>query len=106
MNRLGIVVALALASVSSIACTASSEDEQTASSEETKGSKEAKDEHVGQTAEALSCQRFPRDTCVTLQTYCNNHGGQLWCDLQGNCTCVYARAAYATEATSAAALAR
>jgi hypothetical protein len=82
MNRLGIVLALALASVSSVACTASSDDEQ---------------EDVGQTEDkllraptsSLTCHRFPEDTCISAGTYCRNHGGQLWCDLSGFCTCKY-----------------
>ncbi|HSO36412.1 MAG TPA: hypothetical protein VLT33_27995 [Labilithrix sp.] len=89
MNRLYIVLALALASLSSVACTASSEEpqgeEQTASSEEAQG----QEEHLGQSQEKLSCHRFPKDTCVTVGSYCERHGGQLWCDLYGNCTCKF-----------------
>jgi hypothetical protein len=89
MNRLGIVLALALASVSSVACTASSEepqgDAETASSEAPQG----QEEHLGQSQEKLSCHRFPKDTCVTVGSYCERHGGQLWCDLYGNCTCKF-----------------
>ena len=86
MNRFGIALALGLASLTSIACTASTEEE-------------AQTEQTEQSAEAListppgrpglTCRRFPRDTCVTVQTYCNNHGGKLWCDLAGNCQCYY-----------------
>ena len=89
MNRLGIVLALALASVGSVACTASSEEgqEQTPPSEE--GQAQGQEEHLGQSQEKLSCHRFPTDSCVTLGSYCERHGGQLWCDLQGFCTCKF-----------------
>jgi hypothetical protein len=82
MNRLGIVLALALASVSSVACTASDEgpDEEVGQSE---------DKLNVQVGGGLTCHRFPTDTCISVGTYCRNHGGQLWCDLYGNCTCRY-----------------
>ena len=85
MNRLGIVLALALASIGSVACTASSEEgeDPAPSAAEAQG----QEEHLGQSQEKLSCHRFPKDSCVTLGSYCERHGGQLWCDLQGFCTC-------------------
>ena len=86
MNRLVLVLVLALASFATAACTAPSSEEgeeQAPSSEEAR----SEEEHLGQSQEKLSCNRFPKDSCVTLQTYCNRHGGQLWCNLQGFCTC-------------------
>ncbi len=88
MNRFAIVFALGIASLT-FACTAPTEEEQ----------QPAPTEETGQSAEAListppgrpglKCTRFSNGGCATLQTYCNNHGGKLWCDLNGNCQCYY-----------------
>jgi hypothetical protein len=83
MNRIGIVLALVIASVGSVGCAASSADGQ----EEETGQSEEKLQ--AQTRQGLSCHRFPTDTCISVGTYCRNHGGELWCDLYGNCTCIY-----------------
>lgn len=80
MNRFGIVLALVLAPLSSVACAVSSDEEPAAQTE---------DALQIQTQTSLTCHRFPTDTCVSVGTYCRNHGGQLVCDLAGNCTCVY-----------------
>lgn len=83
MKTLGIVLALVVASLGSIGCTASSDDGQEEAAQ-------TEDElRVGGGSTSLTCHRFPTDTCVSVGTYCRNHGGQLVCDLYGNCTCVY-----------------
>jgi hypothetical protein len=88
MNRLAIVLTLALASLTTVACTASSEEGQDGQGTQAQDVAPP-EENVQSTQQALSCHRFPTDTCVSVGTYCRNHGGQLWCDLYGNCVCRY-----------------
>lgn len=85
MNRLRIALTLAVASLTTVACTASSEEGQ----DEQDSQVAQPEDNVQSTQQALSCHRFPTDTCVSVGTYCRNHGGQLWCDLYGNCVCRY-----------------
>ncbi len=85
MNRLGIVLALAVASLGSVACAASSEGDED-------GATQTEDKLQIGMQQGLSCRRSPTDSCVTLQTYCERHGGHLECTLDGACTCVYSSA--------------
>lgn len=83
MKRLALVLALALASISSVACTASSEPEEQGDAEEAQKSEDA----LQNTATVLTCNRWRNGGCATLQTWCNNRGRELRCDFNGNCYC-------------------
>ena len=83
MKRLVLVLTLALASISSVACTASSEPEEQSGGEEVQKSEDP----LANTTTTLTCNRWRNGGCATLQTWCNNRGRDLKCDLDGNCYC-------------------
>ncbi|MBS2016350.1 MAG: hypothetical protein JST00_25930 [Deltaproteobacteria bacterium] len=86
MNRLGLALALAFASITAVACAAPTTEEGQDAKEVATNEGEG---NVQSQQQELSCRRFPKDTCVSVGTYCRNHGGELWCDLQGYCVCRY-----------------
>ncbi len=89
MKRLAILLALALASLSTVACTADAGDEGT----------EEETEAVEKSAAALSCS--PRNGgCITLERYCQRTGGTMYCRLGGDCWC--ARSVYSGGTLTAA----
>lgn len=85
MPRFALVLALALAAISSVACTASSEPDAQGDGEEVTKSEDplANTTPTG----TLTCNRWKGDHCITLGNWCNRQGRDLKCDLQGNCTC-------------------
>ena len=76
MKRFGIALGLALtvASLASIGCTASSTDE------------EVETEEVKKSEGKLSCNRSAGG-CTTLERYCANTGRTMYCTLDGRCWC-------------------
>lgn len=92
--KIGFILAFALVSLSSVACAVSPDD--TAQDEKVEQSEEQLAIGAGGTTTSLlTCHRFPTDSCVTVGAYCERHGGKLWCDLYGNCTCKYDAFQYA-----------
>lgn len=88
-TRFGIALAFAFASLSTVACTAAPEegDDGREGQSQTQGEAAEGEGNVQSQQQGLSCQRFPKDSCVTIGTICRKRGGELWCDLMGNCTC-------------------